>query len=347
MILIVILVVLVLFFGTVVFFGYVFSGPRYKGPVTDHFNGKEFLNPGNRKAKGMMEALRWMVTRERGAWTAITDAKKNVKPAERITQGIRLTFINHSTFLIQFNGLNILTDPIWSKRTSPVEWAGPKRMRPPGLSLEDLPKIDVLLLSHNHWDHLDINTVVKIYQQHHPKIVTPLGVKAFLERRGIEQITDLDWWKELKIADSVGIRSVPAQHFSGRGMFDRDATLWCGYVIVRPEGNIYFVGDTGYNPETFKEIGERCSPIELALVPIGAFKPASFMGPIHCSPAEAVMIHQESKAKQSVATHFGTFGLADDGQTEPIIELEKALSASGINPAEFIVMTEGIPADFK
>ena len=220
-------------------------------------------------------------------------------------------------------------------------------MRPPGIKLEDLPKIDVMLLSHNHWDHLDITTVKKIYEAHHPKIVTPLGIKAFLEREGVLGAVDVDWWQEEIITTSLKIQSVPAQHFSGRGMFDRDATLWCGYVIKWPGGNIYFVGDTGYNETTFREIGERCAPIEVALVPIGAFKPQWFMSPIHCSPEQAVKIHLDSRAKSSIATHFGTFPLADDGEIEPVSELKIALEKSGVNAESFVVLQEGVPREFK
>jgi len=211
--------------------------------------------------------------------------------------------------------------------------------------MEDLPGIDILLLSHNHWDHLDIAAVKKIHAIHHPRMITPLGVKAFLDQQGVAGADDLDWWQEVNINASLKVQSVPAQHFSGRGMFDRDATLWCGYVILRPGGNIYFVGDTGYNGHTFKEIGERCAPIQVALIPIGAYKPKWFMAPIHCSPEESVKIHREVKSKNSVATHFGTFPLADDGQAEPITDLKKALSDSGIDT--FLILQEGVPRDFR
>ena len=346
-IMIILLALVTGFFITVLSFGYFISAPKYKGPVTDHFDGKQFSNPGKIKAKGFREVIQWMVNRKQGPWKEKRDLVYGGKPAARVDQGIRITFVNHSTFLIQVDGLNLITDPVWSFRTSPMQWAGPKRMRPPGVKLEDLPRIDVMLLSHNHWDHLDIATVKKIYETDHPKIITPLGVKTFLELEGIRGAVDIDWWQEEIITNSLKIQSVPAQHFSGRGMFDRDATLWSGYVIKRPAGNIYFVGDTGYNEITFREIGRRCAPIEIALVPIGAFKPQWFMSPIHCSPEEAVKIHQESGAKTSIATHFGTFPLADDGEVEPVIELKKALQKSGVNDESFVVLQEGVPREFK
>jgi L-ascorbate metabolism protein UlaG (beta-lactamase superfamily) len=219
-------------------------------------------------------------------------------------------------------------------------------MRPPGIKFEDLPKIDVVLLSHNHYDHLDLPVMTKIFQIHKPKIITPLGVKAFLEQNNISGHGDLDWWDEVALNDSLKIQAVPAQHFSGRGTFDRDATLWCGYVIKRKEGNIYFVGDTGYNEKTFKEIGERCAPISVALVPIGAYKPQWFMSPIHCSPEEAVKIHIEVKAKVSIADHYGTFPLADDGEEDPKVELVKALEKLNVPKEQFRLLKEGQPAIF-
>ena len=325
--------------------GYFISGPKYKGPVSDHFDGRRFINPGSIKAKGFREVLKWMVARKQGEWKEVP-AGHGEKPASHFDNGIRITFVNHSTFLIQVDGVNILTDPVFSERTSPVQWAGPRRMRPPGILLEDLPAIDVLILSHNHWDHLDIAAVKKIHALHHPKIITPLGVKAFLDREGVTGAKDIDWWQEVEINTLLKIQSVPAQHFSGRGTFDRDATLWCGYVIHRRGGNIYFAGDTGYNDQTFKEIGERCAPIQVALLPIGAYKPKWFMSPIHCSPEEAVKIHREVRSKNSIATHFGTFPLADDGQTDPVAELNKALQEAGIDSETFLVLKEGVPREF-
>jgi len=341
MILLYVLILPLAFLFVAQIIGYWLSAPKYNGPVSDHFNGKQFINPGNVKAKGLAEVLKWMRTRKQGEWKRIDQVGSAEKPVERIHQGIRITFVNHSTFLIQVDGVNILTDPVWSERTSPFSWAGPKRMRQPGISFNDLPTIDFVLLSHNHYDHLDLATVKKLSQKYRPKIITPLGVKAFLEKEKINGHGDLDWWEEVKLTDSLAVQSVPAQHFSGRGMFDRDATLWCGYVIRRTGGNIYFAGDSGYNATLFKEIGIRCAPINIALIPIGAFKPEWFMAPIHCSPEEAVKIHLEVNARQSIATHFGTFPLADDGQHDAAIGLKKALAEQSISENDFLILNEG------
>ncbi len=322
--------------------GMLISAPAHNGPASDHFDGKKFINPGNAQAKGLRDVFQWMMQRQQGPWTEIKETSYGEKPTANIHDGIKITFVNHSTFLIQVNGVNILTDPVWSERTSPFSFAGPKRMKQPGIRFEDLPRIDYVIISHNHYDHLDINTLKSIFKIHQSKIITPLGVKSFLDNNQISTATDLDWWHEISLSDSLSIQSVPAQHFSGRGISDRDATLWAGYVIKNHQGNIYFAGDTGYNPVTFKEIGERCAPITVALIPIGAYKPAWFMSPIHCSPAEAVQIHFDVKASQSIATHFGTFPLADDGEHEPVTELAEALKQSNLPAGKFLVLKEGV-----
>ncbi|HEY8935387.1 MAG TPA: MBL fold metallo-hydrolase [Cyclobacteriaceae bacterium] len=332
---------LVIFLLIVNITGFVFSGPAYRGPVTDHFNGRRFINPTGIKARGPRDVFKWMYTRKRGAWVENKTINFGEKPFAKVDDGVRITFINHSTFLIQVDGLNILTDPVWSERTSPFSFMGPKRMRQPGIAFDDLPKIDVVLLSHNHYDHLDLPTVKKIADRHKPKIITPLGVKAFLEKNNIPGEVDLDWWSEYDLTNTIKIQATPAQHFSGRGTYDRDATLWCGYVIKRSDGNIYFAGDTGYNIKTFNEIGERCHPIKIALIPIGAYKPQWFMSPIHCSPEEAVQIHKEIKSELSIATHFGTFPLADDSENDPKDALTEALKNNSIEASSFIILPEG------
>jgi L-ascorbate metabolism protein UlaG (beta-lactamase superfamily) len=343
----IVLYVLCGFIGFFILSGYFLSGPKYEGPITDHFNGKTFINPGNRKAKGLPDVLKWMVSRKQGKWQRDQATVFGKKPEESVKSGVRITFVNHSTFLIQFDGINILTDPVWSERTSPFSWAGPKRMRPPGIRFEDLPQIHYILLSHNHYDHLDITTLKKLSDRFSPKIFTALGVKAFLDQNGVNNAVDMDWWNTLLMQDSIQVQAVPAQHFSGRGTFDRDATLWCGFVVKRNEGNIYFAADTGYNGTTFKEIGDRCAPINLALIPIGAFKPEWFMSPIHCSPAEAVKIHMDCKSKQSIATHFGTFPLADDGLRDPGNELILALKELNVSRDKFLIPDEGVAMDFS
>lgn len=333
---------LIVFFGV----GFLLSGPRYQGPVSDHFDGRKFFTPQGRPAQGLINVFKWMINNERKPWKRRMDIPFGPKPPERVGRGARITFVNHSTFLIQVDGINILTDPVWSERVSPFQWAGPQRMRPPGIRFEDLPKIDLILLTHNHYDHLDVATLKRLHQSFQPKIITTLGIKSFLDSLEITGAAELDWWQTSPFNESLSIEAVPAQHFSSRGAFDRDATLWCGFVIRRAGGNIYFVGDTGYHESIFKEIGKRCAPIDIAIIPIGAFKPEWFMSPIHVSPAEAVKIHQELNPRQSIATHFGTFPLADDSLDEPLTGLLEALKKNGIPANEFMVPQEGAGIEF-
>ena len=320
--------------------GVYISAPRYTGVLSDHFNGRQFETPGGVKAKGLWDVLKWSFNRDRGPWKT-RSAYNYGDPPPRQSDSLRVTFINHSTFLLQMDGINILTDPVYSKRTSPFQWAGPKRMRPPGIRFEDLPPIHCVIISHNHYDHLDVATVKRLQQAHQPTFISPLGVGQYMQKLGLEKTYDLDWWQEYEVDERVRIQSVPTQHFSGRGMLDRDATLWCGYVIKRSEGNVYFAGDTGYNPKMFVEIGQRSGPFQLSLIPIGAYLPRWFMSPIHTSPHEAVMIHKDVQSRQSIGIHYGTFALADEGEQQPVDDLKKALSAQQIPEDAFWTMTEG------
>jgi L-ascorbate metabolism protein UlaG (beta-lactamase superfamily) len=228
---------------------------------------------------------------------------------------LRVTWINHATTLIQMDGLNILTDPMWSERASPVQWAGPRRYARPGIDFDALPPIDVVLLSHNHYDHLDVGTLRRLSQTHKPRFIVPLGVAAFLRRKGIAGGEHADWWQEVEIGEGIRVTVAPAKHFSGRGFFDRDRTLWTSYVISGPAGNVYFAGDTGFGPH-FAEVRRRFGDIRLAILPIGAYEPLWFMSRVHVSPAEAWRAHETLGASTSLAIHFGTFQLADDGQLE-------------------------------
>src|SRR6266849_636256 len=208
------------------------SAPRYYGPITEHFNAEKFCNLEPSERQGLIDVLRWKLTSKRGHWDQWTDSQPGSVPPLRVNgNGLRVTFINHATVLLQTESLNILTDPIWSERASPVSWAGPKRHRSPGLRFEDLPPIDLVLISHNHYDHLDIQILVRLDADHHPHFVTGLGNSELLKAQGVIDVTELDWWDIAKPSDGVSMTCVPAKHFSGRGLSDVDATLWCGYVI--------------------------------------------------------------------------------------------------------------------
>lgn len=320
--------------------GIFISAPRYRGPVSDHFDGSKFVNPGGAKAKGIREVFKWMLNRKQRPWREVTTESFGKHPLAHFKGGVRITFINHSTFLIQVDGVNILTDPVWSKRVSPFSWIGPRRMAPAGIRFGDLPRIDVVLLTHNHYDHLDIATMRMVFGAHHPTIVVPLGVKPFLDKHYVSGALEVDWWQTLEVRD-ISIQAVPAQHFSGRGMLDRDATLWCGYVIKTSEGNIYFAGDTGYNKDMFGAIASKSGPFKICMLPIGAYKPEWFMSPIHISPEGAVRMHLDLGSPVTIAMHYGTFPLADEGREEPVEDLQIAMRKHGLTDDQFIVLNAG------
>jgi len=308
------------------------AAPHYRGHVSDHFDGERFRNRERAVRQGSF--WKWQFTREPGFWPAWVDAQPGPRPPERVgDQTLRVTFINHATMLIQLDGLNVLTDPIWSDRTSPVSWAGPKRHRPPGICFDDLPPIDVVVVSHNHYDHLDLPTLRRLELRDHPRILTPLGNGALMRRYGIEGAIELDWWQR-----NDRITLVPARHFCARAISDRDRNLWGGFVISGSAGNVYFAGDTGWGAH-FAEIGERFAPIRAALLPIGAYLPRWFMQPVHIDPAQAVDAHLALGARTSIPMHYGTFALGDDGIDDPLRDLQSALAAKG-HP-HFVILENG------
>lgn len=325
--------------------GCVLSAPGHSGPSSDHFDGTKFRNEVVRDT-GFKRFLQWALNRSPGPWSEKTDNKTYPKPAIRV-DGNRavFTFVNHATFLIQVDGLNILTDPIWSERASPFSFIGPKRARPPGIAFDDLPPIDIVVISHNHYDHLNIETLKRLDERDHPLFIAGLGNKLLLDKIGIKNAIDLDWWHERRISDRVTVVGVPAQHFSGRGLFDRDRTLWMGHVIKTSVGNFFFAGDTGFGPH-FQTIAQALSPIRVALIPIGAFMPEWFMGPVHLSPQGAVDAARALGAQKSFGIHFGTFQLADDGQSEPLEKLKEAL-AKLESPLDFTTLDFGESWELK
>jgi L-ascorbate metabolism protein UlaG (beta-lactamase superfamily) len=311
-----------------------FASPRWRGNVSGHFDGERFhnLEPG-RQTEGSF--LKWQATRERGEWPDHPDARYGPPPPERVDGGrLRVTFINHSTTLVQMDGVNILTDPVWSNRVSPFPFIGPRRHRPPGIRFEDLPPIDLVLVSHNHYDHLDVATLLAIDKP----IISPLGNAALMRRHGIREAIDLDWWETTRHANGIETTVVPSRHFSARALSDRNRTLWGGFVISGRSGHVYFAGDTGWG-EHFAEIGRRFAPIRAALLPIGSYLPRWFMQPAHIDPAQAVDAHFALGARTSVAIHFGTFALGDDGEYDPLRDLQAALVGKGNPP--FLVLDHG------
>ncbi len=262
------------------------------------------------------------------------------KPVARVDSDIKITFVGHSTFLIQTEKLNILTDPVWSKRVSPFKWAGPSRTHLPGIELGELPQIDVVLVSHNHYDHMDIDTLKKIEETGSPLVLTGFGNEAFLKSEGIMRVVEMKWWDE---ATEEGFRFtyLPAQHFSGRWIDDRNETLWGGFLMTTPNGKkIYFGGDSGYGPFV-KEIERRTGQMDLAIIPIGAYEPREFFKEMHNNPEDAVLTHLDLKSKQSVACHFGTFQLTAEDIGDPAKDLKIALTKYGVEPKAFLVPEVG------
>lgn len=253
-----------------------------------------------------------------------------------------VTWIGHATLLLQVAGYNILTDPHFSKRTSPVQWAGPERVAPPGLALEDLPPIDIVVISHDHYDSLDEQTIKKLRQRpggEKTRFYIPLGLKNWFAIRGVDQVIEMDWWDRQRDGD-LEIIAVPVQHWSKRSLFSRNKTLWAGWVISAKDFRFIFVGDTGYAPH-FKEIGEKLGPFDLAAIPIGAYEPRWFMKSHHVNPEEAVQIHKELRTQKSVAIHWGTFILTDEPLDEPPKRLASALQQNQISQEDFLVPQHG------
>src|SRR2546426_435209 len=288
------------------------SDPRFP----KHFDGKRFYNPDAPQARGLLDALRWKLTsRPEPSPTFISDVEQSIPPRRVEGGGLRATLVNHSTVLLQQRGSNILTDPIWSERASPLSWIGPRRRRKQGVSWEDLPSIDAVLISHNHYDHLDLPTLRRLAARGDSVFIVPSGEARRLRSANIGPVHELDWGESFSSPDFT-IHSVPAMHFSSRAIFDRNRTLWCGYVIESRHGIVYFAGDTAFGNH-FAQVWERFGSPRLALLPIGAYEPRWFMSSVHMAPEEAARAHEILGAETSIAIHHGTFQLSDEGINRP------------------------------
>ena len=300
----------------------------------NHFDGRRFLNPDGQRPGGWFDFFRWKLTsRPQVSPRFISDVEQSIPP-ERVEGGaLKITMVNHATVLLQHCGVNILTDPIWSERASPISWAGPRRRRAPGIGFENLPPIDLVLISHDHYDHLDLPTLRRLAALRCSTFVAPAGTGRLLSSHGVGPLYVLDWGESFRTRDCA-VQAVPAVHFSGRGIFGRNRSLWCGYFIESHGRLTYFAGDTAFGNH-FAQIRDRLGAPHVALLPIGAYEPRWFMSPVHMSPEEAVKAHEILGATTSIAIHHGTFQLADDGVDTP----KRGLLA--IAPSSFIVLNNG------
>jgi L-ascorbate metabolism protein UlaG (beta-lactamase superfamily) len=304
---------------------------------SDHFDGRRFFNPEAAARTRLWRVLRWLATRRKQRWPRWVEDEPAADPPAAVGAGeLAVTFVNHSTFLLQTDGLNVLTDPVWSERVSPLRWAGPRRVRAPGLAFERLPPVHLVLVSHSHYDHMDLATLRRLERRFRPLFLTGLGNGRLLRSQGLRRVEELDWWHSLPTGAGVEVTMTPARHFSRRGLFDTNRSLWGGFLLRDGRRKVYFAGDSAYGPH-FAEIGRRAGGVDVALLPIGAYEPRWFMRSNHVNPDEAVRVHLDVQARQSVAMHFGTFQLTDEPIDEPVRALGEALARHGVPEHHFRV----------
>ena len=312
--------------------------PYYSGPVSDHFDGLQFFVPDGQPPKGFVDLIKWQLGGGRKVWPDRYPSPHSDTPPKRVTgDALRVSFVGHATMLLQMEGLNVLTDPVWSERCSPVSWAGPKRKNDPGVAFENLPPIDLVLLTHNHYDHLDVVTLSRLAREHGAKVVTPLGNDTIVRDHDPRiDVTAHDWSETVEIGPAR-ITLEPSHHWSARGTTDRRNALWCAFVIDHPKaGRIYHVGDTGWFEGRFhRAIGERHGPFRLSLQPFGAYAPRGFMRAQHQNPDEAVQAHLVSRAAFTLGHHWGTFQLTDEHIEDQIRDLDVARERHGVPPDVF------------
>jgi L-ascorbate metabolism protein UlaG (beta-lactamase superfamily) len=320
----------------------------YKGPVSDHFDGERFFDPHGAPPRSRAELLRWMIdSRWRGTrakWPAWAPSPYADRPPARV-EGVawRISYVGHASWLVQTAALNILIDPVWSRRASPFRVIGPKRVNDPGIAFADLPPIDVVLVSHGHYDHLDLTTLSQLAAAHRPRVVTPLGNDAIMRSHDRAIAAEAcDWDERVELGAGAAATLVPARHWSARNLSDRNMSLWASFVIEAPGGRIYVVADSAYGAgDYFRRARERHGPFKLAILPIGAYEPRWFMRDQHMNPAESVQAFIDCGAEFALGHHYGTFQLTDEPINAPAVALAEALSVVGIPAERFRALRPG------
>ncbi|MCJ8309237.1 MAG: MBL fold metallo-hydrolase [Rhizobiaceae bacterium] len=318
--------------------------PYYDGPISDHFDGLNFYNPNGVAPKGFVELLKWQMGGGRKPWPERYPSPYEDVPPQKVTaDDLRVSFVGHATVLIQTEGLNILTDPVWSERASPVTFAGPKRVNDPGISFDNLPPIDVVLLSHNHYDHLDLPTLSKLKAVHDPLIVTPLGNDRIMKNHDQSlRIAVGDWGDTIELTKQVKVTLEPMHHWSARGMGDRRNALWAAFVLQTPGGNIYHIGDTGFHGgQNYLDARNKYRNFRLAILPFGAYEPRDFMRGQHQNPDEAVQGHLMCGAEFTLGHHWGTFRLTNESIEDQLEALDAARSKHGVDEDIFRALRPG------
>ncbi len=320
----------------------------YAGPVSDHFDGERFFDPRGAPPKSRRDLLRWLVDRRwrgtRSAWPDWAPSPYADRPPARVEGAAwRISYIGHASLLIQTASLNLLCDPVWSLRASPFRFIGPKRVNDPGVAFNDLPPIDVVLVSHGHYDHLDVFTLSRIAAAHRARVITPLGNDAIMRSHDAAiKAEAYDWDDRVDLGAGVAVTLVPTRHWTARNLSDRNMALWASFVIETPGGNIYFVADSGYGDGWhFRRARERCGPLRLAILPIRAYEPRWFMRDQHMNPAESVQALIDCGAELGLGHHYGTFQLTDEPFDAPLIALAEALHAAKIPPERFRALRPG------
>jgi L-ascorbate metabolism protein UlaG (beta-lactamase superfamily) len=316
---------------------------NYTGPVSDHFDGVHFFDPDGSPPKSIGQLLRWQREGGRAQWPDWAPSPFSDVPPARVTSGVRFAFVGHASWLIQTAGLNILVDPVWSDRASPFSFLGPKRVNDPGIAFDKLPPVDAVLVSHGHYDHLDVTTLSKLHATFAPRVVTPLGNDVTM--KGFDcaiRANAFDWHDRVELGNGVAVTLVATRHWTARGLLDRNKALWASFILETPTGKIYIVCDSGYGSGVhFRRAREKYGTFHTAILPIGAYEPRWFMGDQHMNPEDAVKALADCGAGQALAHHHGTFQLTNEAIDAPVNDLAIALKAANVASEKFRVLKPG------